>query len=41
MASGGWHSPQMLDYYDMGRRAARSGAPRRLEDYLSGRRQGA
>ena len=27
MASGGWHSPQMLDYYDMGRRAARSSAP--------------
>lgn len=35
MASGGWHSPRMLDYYDMGRRAARSGAPRGLEDYLS------
>ena len=35
MASGGWHSLQMLDYYDMGHRAARSGAPRGLEDYLS------
>lgn len=34
MASGGWHSPQMLDYYDMGRRGARSSAPRRVEDYL-------
>lgn len=36
MASGGWHSPQMLDYYDMGRRGARSGAPSGLERYLSG-----
>lgn len=35
MASGGWHSPQMLDYYDMGRRGARSSAPRCVEDYLS------
>lgn len=34
MASGGWHSPQMLDYYDMGRRGARSGAPSGLERYL-------
>lgn len=34
MASGGWHSPQMLDYYDMGRRAARSGAPEALERFL-------
>lgn len=36
MASGGWHSPQMLDYYDMGRRAQSSIAPRALEDYLGG-----
>lgn len=36
MASGGWHSPRMLDYYDMGRRAARSGAPSGLERYLNG-----
>lgn len=34
MASGGWHSPQMLDYYDMGRRGARSAAPQRVEEYL-------
>lgn len=37
MASGGWHSPQMLDYYDMGRRAASSGAPSGLERYLNGK----
>lgn len=36
MASGGWHSPQMLDYYDMGRRGTRSEAPSGLERYLSG-----
>lgn len=34
MASGGWHSPQMLDYYDMGRRGAASSAPSGLERYL-------
>lgn len=39
MASGGWHSPHMLDYYDMGRRAASSGAPSGLEMYLNGKTQ--
>ena len=35
MASGGWSSTQMLDYYDMARRGATSSAPSTLEMYLS------
>lgn len=35
MASGGWHSAHMLDYYDMGRRGVSSDAPNRLESFLS------
>lgn len=34
MASGGWHGQQMLDYYDMGRRGARSSAPQCVEEYI-------
>lgn len=36
MASGGWHSQAMLDYYDMGRRGMSSSAPGLLDGYLSG-----
>ena len=36
MALGGWSSVQMLDYYDMGRRSARPGAPDRIDPFISG-----
>ena len=35
MASGGWASKKMLDYYDMGRRGMKSAAPSTLQQYLS------
>lgn len=35
MASGGWATKQMLDYYDMGRRGVKSAAPSTLQQYLS------
>lgn len=36
MATGGWSSTHMLDYYDMGRRGMRSGAGDALDAFLSG-----
>ncbi|MDN0055554.1 tyrosine-type recombinase/integrase [Collinsella ihumii] len=35
IASGGWGSQRMLDYYDMARRGATSTAPEELEKYLN------
>lgn len=36
MATGGWSSTAMIDYYDMGRRGMRSGAGDALDAFLSG-----
>lgn len=35
MATGGWSSQHMLDYYDMGRRGSSSSAPGALERFIS------
>lgn len=35
MATGGWSSARMIDYYDMGRRGMRSGAGDALDAYLT------
>lgn len=35
MASGGWATHQMLDYYDMGARGRKSHAPATLQHYLT------
>lgn len=39
MASAGWSSPHMLDYYDMGRRAAKAAVGDALDGYISGLRR--
>ena len=39
MASAGWSSPHMLDYYDMGRRAAKAAVGDALDSYISGLRR--
>ncbi len=35
MASGGWTSPEMIDYYDMGRRGVDRNATTQLSAYLN------
>ena len=35
MAMGGWHSPHMLDYYDMATHGRRGQAGQSLQNYLT------